>query len=111
VCGYAFAGDDRRILRVDVSTDGGGRWNQAELLDDLGPWAWRRWRAAVEVGAGRTEIVARAWDSAAATQPESPAALWNPKGYVNNSWARITVTAAGEQRPRPGGPTASKKEL
>lgn len=91
VSGYAFAGDDRRIVRVDVSTDGGGEWQQARLLDDLGPWAWRRWQAQVALEAGRAEITARAWDSAAATQPEDPAQLWNPKGYVNNAWARITV--------------------
>lgn len=35
VAGYAFAGDDRRIVRVDVSSDGGRRRQQAELLDDL----------------------------------------------------------------------------
>ena len=95
VCGYAFAGDDRRIVRVDVSADGGGTWRQAELLDDLGPWAWRRWHTSVPVSAGRVEIVARAWDSAAATQPEHPGPLWNPKGYVNNSWARVAVTVSG----------------
>jgi sulfite oxidase len=91
VTGYAFAGDDRRIVRVDVSADGGTRWQQADLLDDLGPWAWRRWRASVPLGPGRAEIVARAWDSAAATQPERPGPLWNPKGYANNGWARVTV--------------------
>jgi sulfite oxidase len=35
----------------------------------------------------------RAWDTAAAVQPESPRDLWNPGGYVNNSWARLRVTA------------------
>ena len=40
-----------------------------------------------------TQIVARAWDSAAATMPEHAASVWNPKGYVNNSWARIEVHA------------------
>lgn len=94
VRGYAFAGDGRRIVRVDVSSDGGACWRQAELLDDLGPWAWRLWRAELELPGGTTQIVARAWDSAAATQPERPATLWNPKGYVNNSWARVTITAA-----------------
>jgi len=91
VSGYAFAGDDRRIVRVDVSTDGGRGWQQARLLDDLGPWAWRRWRAQVDLDAGPAQIIARAWDSSAATQPEDPAQLWNPKGYVNNAWARIAV--------------------
>ena len=44
VRGYAFAGGERYVARVDVSLDGGATWSQAELLDDLGPWAWRHWR-------------------------------------------------------------------
>jgi hypothetical protein len=28
-----------------------------------------------------------------ATQPESPAALWNPRGYANNAWAHVKVSA------------------
>jgi sulfite oxidase len=93
VRGYAFAGGERHVGRVDVSVDGGGRWLEAELLDDLGRWAWRLWRCRVELGPGDHEIVARAWDSAAAAQPEDPATLWNPKGYVNNAWARVRVRA------------------
>ena len=46
----------------------------------------------VEVGEGPLDILARAWDSAAATQPEDPAHLWNAKGYVNNAWAKVSVT-------------------
>jgi sulfite oxidase len=34
-------------------------------------------------------VLARAWDSSAALQPERPEHVWNPKGYVNNSWARV----------------------
>ena len=96
VDGYAFAGDDRHIVRVDVSADGGRRWRQAELLDAPSRWAWRRWRATVTVGPqpGPAEIVARAWDSAAATQPEDPAQLWNPKGYANNAWARLRIVVS-----------------
>jgi sulfite oxidase len=92
VRGYAFAGGERHVTRVDVSVDG-GRWSQAELLDDLGPWAWRHWRITVELAPGEHEIVIRAWDSSAATQPEHEAALWNPKGYVNNARPRIRLRA------------------
>ena len=93
VRGYAFAGGERHVSRVDVSLDGGATWSQAELLDDLGRWAWRHWRATVELAPGEHEILVRAWDSSAATQPEDEAALWNPKGYVNNARPRIRVRA------------------
>jgi sulfite oxidase len=93
VRGYAFAGGERHVARVDVSRDGGASWAQAELLDDLGPWAWRHWRITVDLAPGEHELTVRAWDSSAATQPEDEAALWNPKGYVNNARPRIRVRA------------------
>lgn len=93
VRGYAFAGGDRHVTRVDVSLDGGANWSQAELLEDLGRWAWRHWRITLQLAPGEHEIVVRAWDSSAATQPEDEAALWNPKGYVNNARPRVRVRA------------------
>jgi sulfite oxidase len=93
VVGYAFAGGERYVARVDVSIDAAASWSQAELLDDLGPWAWRQWRTIVDLAPGEHEILVRAWDSSAATQPEDEAALWNPKGYVNNARPRIRVRA------------------
>jgi sulfite oxidase len=92
VRGYAFAGGERHIARVDVCVDGGTA-SQAELLEDLGPWAWRHWRITLELAPGDHEIVVRAWDSSAATQPEDEAALWNPKGYVNNACPRVRLRA------------------
>jgi sulfite oxidase len=94
VRGYAFAGGERYVTRVDVSLDGGAGWTQAELLEDLGPWAWRHWRAVLAPEPGEHEILVRAWDSSAATQPEDEAALWNPKGYVNNARPRIRIRVA-----------------
>ncbi|MDA0172937.1 sulfite oxidase [Solirubrobacter taibaiensis] len=91
VRGYAFAGGERFITRVDVSSDGGTTWRQAELLEDLGPWAWRHWRAPLDLPPGDHELVVRAWDSSAATQPEDEASLWNPKGYVNNARPRCSL--------------------
>jgi sulfite oxidase len=94
VRGYAFAGGERHVARVDVSVDGGASWSQAELLEDLGRWAWRQWRTTVDLAPGEHEILVRAWDSSAATQPEEHATLWNPKGYVNNARPRVLVRVA-----------------
>lgn len=91
--GCAFAGGDRYVARVDVSIDGGASWRQAELLEDLGRWAWRHWRITLELAPGEHERLVRAWDSSAATQPEDETALWNPKGYVNNARPRIRIRA------------------
>jgi sulfite oxidase len=91
--GYGFAGGDRHVVRVDVSADGGHSWQVAELLEDLGRWAWRPWRATVELAPGEHELVVRAWDSAATVQPERPESLWNPKGYMNTACGRTTVIA------------------
>jgi sulfite oxidase len=87
--GYAISGGANRIERVDVSADAGETWHCAELLDPPSPWAWRRWRIALDLPAGHTNLVARAIDSALNTQPENPADLWNVQGYANN--ARPTV--------------------
>ena len=91
VRGYAFAGGERHVARVDVSVDGGASWSQAELLEDHGRWAWRHWRTTLDLAPGEHEVLVRAWDSSAATQPEDEAALWNPKGYVNNARPRIRL--------------------
>jgi sulfite oxidase len=95
VAGYAVAGDDRRITRVDVSRDGGRTWCQASLGDELSPWSWRRWQAVLRLPPGPAEVTARAWDSAANVQPESAAQMWNPEGYINNAWAHIRFTVNG----------------
>jgi sulfite oxidase len=99
VRGYASVGDDRAIARVDVSADDGHTWRQAELDPAAGRWAWRQWHSTIDLPAGDVTITARAWDTAAATQPEHPESLWNPGGYVNNAWARVQVSVA----PAPGG--------
>jgi hydroxyacylglutathione hydrolase len=93
--GYAITGGTREIERVEVSLDRGTTFATARLLDASQAGAWRRWEAEFEVGPGPCELGVRAWDSAASTQPESAEAIWNLKGYINNSWHRVrfTVTA------------------
>jgi sulfite oxidase len=94
VRGWALAGGDREIARVDVSADGGRRWAVADFLAGDGAFVWRLWEAALDLGPGDHEIVCRAWDSAAQTQPEHPVQVWNFKGYANNAWHRVRVICA-----------------
>ncbi len=93
VQGYAVSGGDRSVERVEVSVDGGESWVTAELQEGNEPWAWRFWEASVDLELGQYEIVARAWDATANTQPELAEQIWNFKGYMNNSWHRVEVNA------------------
>src|ERR1700736_4578221 len=104
ITGWALAGDGRGIARVDVSLDDAPRWRQADLEPVTSQWAWRRWSLIVEAQPGPLTVTARAWDDTGVTQPESPASLWNPRGYGNNAWARVNVSvrrvnAHGNQSP------------
>jgi sulfite oxidase len=89
--GYGIAGDGHRVERVDVSLDDGLTWRQADLHPAPSEWSWRPWSLTVDVAPGPLRIAARAWDDTAAVQPESPATLWNPRGYGNNAWARVAL--------------------
>jgi sulfite oxidase len=92
VQGYALAGGSRRVARVDVSGDGGRTWTTAEV-ERAEPLTWQFWQARLTVPAGPAEFVVRACDSAANIQPERAESLWNMKGYMNNAWHRVRVTA------------------
>jgi sulfite oxidase len=92
VRGYGIAGDGRGVERVDVSLDDGLTWRQADLHPAPSKWSWRPWSLAVDVAPGPLTVTARAWDDTGALQPESPASLWNPRGYGNNAWARVALT-------------------
>jgi sulfite oxidase len=92
--GYAVAGGGRTIERVDLSTDEGRSWIGADLTEGEGHlWAWRFWEANLELSSSEHQVMVRALDSAADTQPESAASIWNFKGYANNAWHSIEVNA------------------
>jgi sulfite oxidase len=92
VTGYAIAPDGDSVARVEVSVDEGRTWHQAGIQAPPSAWAWCHWQTALELAPGDVQIVARARSNAGDMQPESAEALWNPKGYMNNSWARVQVT-------------------
>ena len=86
--GRAWSGHGE-IERVEVSTDGGASFAEAELEPPLGRHAWRGWRLGWDAAAGEHVVSSRATDSAGNVQPLEPS--WNPKGYANNAVERIQV--------------------
>ncbi len=94
VQGFAISGGERMIERVEVSADGGESWVMAELKAPLAPWVWTFWEASVRIGPETSELVCRAWDSAAHGQPPELATVWNEAGRANNAWHRLSVTVA-----------------
>jgi len=59
------------ITKVDLSTDGGLTWNEAKLIGEAKPNAWRLWEFDWKTPAkpGKQILVARATDSNGRTQP------------------------------------------
>ena len=87
--GVAWAGE-ADITKVEVSTDGGDRWNKAELGRDHAKYAWRLWKYAWKPAkSGSYVILSRATDSQGRVQPE--AAIWNPSGYLYNAYDQVKV--------------------
>ena len=93
--GYAFSGGGRKIIRVDVSTDDGRTWNQAEthidpVNDGTRDWSWKRWRYIVPekklVGA---TVVVKAVDNAYNGQPEYHDPTYNLRGNLTAAWHRV----------------------
>ncbi|WP_254522154.1 molybdopterin-dependent oxidoreductase [Natrinema caseinilyticum] len=87
VAGHAYAGT-RAIETVEVSTDGGDTWTEAELSDPLpGEDVWRQWRH--EYGAAGThEVIVRARDGNGTLQfPDED----GPKPDGATGWVSQTV--------------------
>jgi sulfane dehydrogenase subunit SoxC len=81
------------VARVELSADGGVGWRDARLEpDDLGPHAWRGWRAEWVASPGEHVLVSRATDAAGTVQPSE--AEWNLGGYANNAVQRVRVVVS-----------------
>ena len=77
------------IVRVEVSTDGGGSWTEAELAEPVSPFAWRGWIFDWQAEPGDHELCCRATDSSGRVQPDRPP--WNLEGVMNNAVQRLPV--------------------
>jgi sulfane dehydrogenase subunit SoxC len=87
--GRAWSGQ-APVTRVEVSTDGGLSWADAELEPPPGPWAWSRWRYPwLADSPGRYELLARATDATGDVQPVDQA--WNRQGMANTMAQRVVV--------------------
>jgi sulfane dehydrogenase subunit SoxC len=94
--GKAWSGRGR-IVRVEVSPDGGRSWSDARLAGDGDDFAWQSWRYEWDVkAAGEYELCCRATDAAKNVQPLD--APWNAHGVCNNQVQRIRVKV-GEPVP------------
>lgn len=90
VQGKAWAGD-LSVSKVEVSTDFGATWQDANLSQPENRLAWQQWSATVTLTEkGYYEIWARATDSEGKSQPMVVPG-WNPRGYLNNACHRIAV--------------------
>lgn len=87
--GIAFDGG-AGIQRVEVSTDGGMTWHDADLGPDLGGYSFRRWRHVWHPRAtGACRLQVRATSRAGETQPA--AAGWNRAGYMRNVIEELAI--------------------
>jgi len=78
------------VVRVDVSSDGGASWRDAELDREAPEFAWRGWTYEWVAEPGEHELCCRATDATGNVQPD--VAEWNLDGFCNNAVQRVPVT-------------------
>jgi DMSO/TMAO reductase YedYZ molybdopterin-dependent catalytic subunit len=79
--GRAWSGRGQ-VTRVEVSTDDGATWREADLAPSAGPHAWRAFGLDWHADPGDHLLRARATDDSGEVQPVDPA--WSRGGFANN---------------------------
>lgn len=88
IAGTAWSGGGR-IVRVEVSVDGGTTWMDSELGRPASAYGATPWRLTAPAQPGAYPIMSRAIDESGARQPERP--VWNELGYGNNAVQTVRV--------------------
>lgn len=99
--GYAWAGGGNRVIRVDLTMDGGKTWFEGKIdqqadASEPGHFGWSLWSASVPVDkkAKEVEVWCKAVDSNYNSQPESFNNIWNLRGVNSNAYHRVKVAAS-----------------
>ena len=77
------------ISRVEISTDGGSSWFNAQLGSQPSQFAWHGWTADWDATTGRHTLMVRATDTNGNRQPVGPE--WNIQGMGNNMAQTVDV--------------------
>jgi len=91
VSGVAFNDGTAPITLIEVSADGGKRWQAAAIEQPPSPFAWYRWKTDVTLHSGEHVLMVRATDAKGRSQPMDGNELWNPKGYEWHGVDRVKV--------------------
>ena len=86
--GFAWSGF-AGIATVEVSTDGGTNWAEADIVEEAGPLSWVRFTYDWDAAPGDTTLASRATDQRGLTQPVTDD--WNAKGYLMNAIHEVPV--------------------
>lgn len=86
--GRAWAGRND-VRRVQVSTDGGATWADAELGERVSAHGWQGWSYTWDAKPGQHELCVRASDAGGNAQPLEQ--NWTYQGMGNNMVQRVTV--------------------
>lgn len=87
--GFAWSGY-AGIALVEVSTDGGETWGEADIVEEAGPLSWVRFEYPWDAASGPATLASRATDERGIQQPLTTA--WNAKGYLMNEIYEVPVT-------------------
>lgn len=97
VKGFAYSGGGKGILRVELTTDRGENWIEAELNHQPETynrnWSWVFWNADIPVSDQDTEVCVRAMDTSHNVMPTK---IWNFRGLLNNAWHCIKLKPSKE---------------
>ena len=94
ISGVAWSGQGA-VTGIEVSTDNGETWEQADIVEEAGELSWVRFEYAWDATAGDTTLLSRATDASGAVQPDKVEDIpWNAKGYQMNAVYPVAVSVA-----------------